>query len=47
MTPIELVDCTEFINDERWDIFLGDSVVKYRLDNGDKFLCPNLDSMIV
>ena len=47
MTPIELVDCTEFINDERWAVFLGDSEVKYRIDIGDELLCPNSDSMTI
>ena len=46
-TPIELIDCQEFVNDERWAIFLGDTRVQDKLNRGTQLLCPNVDSLEV
>ena len=43
--PIEMVNCTDLVDNEQWNVFLTDSVVK-NLDDAN-FLCPNTSSLLV
>ena len=44
---INLINCRELYDDERWEYFLGFSRIKQILDKGEDIVCPDVDNIDV
>ena len=43
--PIDLINCSELLEDARWNAFFADKAFQQKINNGHQFFCPNIDSL--